>query len=109
MQLAGNSFFSAWWAKKRLLDVTVNVREPILRTFGAAPKMNCLCLKLSCSVLGSPQLGRELVREIHGPLAVLLCHIGSLLQQGNDAMTGIIRQHSRIRVPLLRDECNNRS
>jgi hypothetical protein len=45
------------------------------------------------------------VREIHGPLAVLLCRIGSLLQQGNDAMTGILR---RIRVPLLRGECNNR-
>jgi hypothetical protein len=84
----------------------MNVREPILRTIGAAPKMNCLCLKLSCSLLGSPQLGRELVREIHGPCAVLLCRIGSLLQQGNDAMTGIIR--SRIRVPLLRGECNNR-
>jgi hypothetical protein len=109
MQLAGNSFFFPRWAKKRLLDVAVNVREPILRPFGAAPKMNCLCLKLSCSLLGSPQLGRELVREIHGPLAVLLCHIGCLLQQGNDAMTGIIRQHSRVWVPLLRDECNNRS
>jgi hypothetical protein len=55
-------------------------------------------------VLAPPQLGRELVREIHGPLAVLLCRIGSLLQQGNDAMTGIIR---RIRVPLS-GECNNR-
>jgi hypothetical protein len=37
----------------------------------------------------------------------LLCRIGSLLQQGNDAMTGIIRQHSRIRMPLLRGECYN--
>ena len=88
--------------------MTVNVREPILRTFGAAPKMTYLCLKLSCSHLGSLQLGRELVRQIHGPLAALLCQIGSLLHQGNDAMTGIIRQHSRILVSLLRGECNNR-
>ena len=87
--------------------MTVNVREPILRTISAAPEMNCLCLKLLCSFLGSPQLGRELVREIHGPLAVLLCRIGSLLQHGNDAMTGIIRHHIRILMPLLRGECNN--
>jgi hypothetical protein len=70
--------------------------------------MNCLCLKLCCSLLGSPQLGRELVREVHGPLAVLLCRIGSLLQQDDDAMTGIIRLHSRIRMPLLRGEPYNR-
>jgi hypothetical protein len=43
------------------------------------------------------------VRKIHSPLAAFLCHIGSLLHQGNDAMTGIIR----ILVPLLRGKYNN--
>jgi hypothetical protein len=49
------------------------------------------------------------VGEIHCSLAVSLCHIGSLLNQGDDVLSGIIRHHSGIRRPLFGCECNNRS
>ena len=68
--------------KERLLYFIVNACEPILRTSGAVPKMNCLFLKLACPFLGSPQLERKLVREVHGSLAVFLRHIGSPFAPG---------------------------
>jgi hypothetical protein len=95
--------------KERLLDVTVNVREPIFRAFGTISKVHCLCLKFARSFFGGPQLRRKLIREIHGPLAVLLCKIGSLLQQGNDSMSRVIHNHSGIRPGLLGSERNDRS
>ena len=83
--------------------------EPIFRAGGTIPKMHCLCFKLACSFLGSLQLRRKLMREIHGPLAVLLCKIGSLLQQGNDSMSRVIHYHTGIRSGLLGGERNNGS
>jgi hypothetical protein len=73
--------------------------------------MGRLGLKLACSFLGIPQLKRKLVCEIHGSRAVFLGHIGGLMQQRNYAISGVIRQHSGIRAPLLRvrGERNNRS
>jgi hypothetical protein len=108
MQLLGILSFPRW-VKERLLDLTVNVCEPIFRAGGTIPKMDCLRLKLACSFLGSLQLRRKLMREIHGPLAVLLCNIGSLLQQGNNSMSRVIHYHTGIRPGLIGRERNNRS
>jgi hypothetical protein len=87
--------------KERLLDFIVNAYEPIFRTSSAVSKMNRLFLNLACSFLGSPQLERKLVCEIHGPRAVFLRHIGGLLQQGNDAMSGVIRHNVASGRPFL--------
>jgi hypothetical protein len=95
--------------KERLLDLIVNACEPIFRTNGTVPKMSRLLSKLAGFLLGSPQLERKLVCEIHGSRAVFLRHIGCLLQQGKDGMAGVIGHDSGIRAILLRGECNNSS
>jgi hypothetical protein len=83
--------------KECLLDLIVDADEPFFGMSGTVPKVIRLCLKFACSFLGCPQVARKTMREIHGSVTVCLRHISSLLHQGNDATSSVIRYDSAIR------------
>ena len=58
--------------KKCVLHFIVDQNQPFLRGSGTLPKVICLRLKLTRSLLNSAQLRRKLVCEVHGSRAIFL-------------------------------------
>jgi hypothetical protein len=66
----------------------MDAQQPFFRARGTIAEMCSLYLKLS--IFSRLKLGRKLMRQIHSPGAVLLRHLGCLLQQCNDGAPGVI-------------------
>src|SRR6188472_1633469 len=58
--------------KKCVLHFIVDHNQPFLRGSGTLPKVICLDLKLTRSLLSSAQLRRKFVCEVHGTCAIFL-------------------------------------
>jgi hypothetical protein len=58
--------------KKCVLHFIVDQNQPFLRGSGTLPKVICLDLKLTRSLLSSAQLRRKFVCEVHGSRAIFL-------------------------------------
>jgi hypothetical protein len=86
--------------KERVLDFIMNTEEPCFCASGAIAEMCGLGLEISSPFLGGAQLKRKLVRQIHGPGAVVLRHLGCLLQQGDNGTPGIIGYDVGVRLVL---------
>ena len=89
-----------FFLKKRVLDFIMNTEQPCFCARGAIAEMCGLCLELSSPFFGGSQLKRELMRQIHGPGAVLLRHLGRLLQQGDNGTPGVIGYDICVRLAL---------
>src|SRR5262249_15277368 len=83
-----------------LLDLGVDAQQPSLRARGTIAEMRGLGLGFAHPPFGRPQLKRELVRQVHGARAILLGHVGRLLQQAEDAATGVVGYDVGLRLPL---------
>src|SRR5438270_4778896 len=69
-----------------VLDFLVNVHEPLLGTRGTLLEVPKVALHLPDLVLGGAQLHRELVRDVHGAVAVLARDIDGLLEHRDDGL-----------------------
>jgi hypothetical protein len=59
-----------------------------------------LYLKLSRPFFCGSKLKRKLMRHCYGPVAVILRHLGCLLQQDNDGTPGVICHDIGVRLTL---------
>src|SRR2546423_13285661 len=91
-----------FFLEKGVLDFIMNAEEPCFRARGAVPEMRGLGLKVSSAFFGGAQLERELVRQVHGAGAVLLCHLGRPLQHGDDGAPGIVGDDIGVRMAFCR-------
>jgi len=82
--------------EKRLLHTIVNHGQPVLSGSGTLPKVIGLRLKLTRSLLSSPQLKRKLVCEVHGARAIVLGSFSGFLKKSQDAIPNVICCHSLI-------------
>jgi hypothetical protein len=80
---SGGAFFLL--LKKLVFNFVMDAAQPFFRARRTITEMCGLDLKLSRSFFRRAKLRRKLMREFHGPGAVIIRHLGCLLQQGNDS------------------------
>jgi hypothetical protein len=86
--------------KKRVLNLIVDAPQPFFRARGALAMVGGLYLKLSRPFFRGSKLRRKLMREIQGAGAVILRHLGYLVQQSNDRAPGVICHDVGVRLTL---------
>src|SRR5262245_2371319 len=64
--------------KESLLDLAVNADKPSFGARGAVAKVGSLGFGVPQSFLGRAQREGQLVRQVHGASAILLCHVRGL-------------------------------
>ena len=67
--------------KKRVLNFIMDAQQPFFRARHAIAEMCGLYLKLSRPFFCGSKLKRKLMRQIHGSVAIILRHLGCLMQQ----------------------------
>jgi hypothetical protein len=86
--------------KERFLNLIMDALQPFFCARCPIAKMCGLCLKLAGPFLRSSKLRRKLMRQIHGPSAIHLRHLSSLLQQRHNGSPGVIRHDIGVRLPF---------
>jgi len=75
---------------KAVLDLRINLMEPLLGALGLLPVCFNLGLKLSYAILRSPKLMGKPLRRIDRMSAVLLGNISSFVRKLEDRLTGSV-------------------
>ena len=76
--------------QKAVLDLRIDLMEPLLGALGLLPVCFNLGLKLSYAILSSPKLMGKPLRRIDRMSAVLLGIISSFVQKLEDRLTGSV-------------------
>ena len=85
--------------EEAVLDLRVDAVHPFLGADGAILVVADVAFQLRDAVFRFAQLQRELVRDVHGALAVLLRHVDRVLQHRDDRLAGAVERVAFI-LPL---------